>query len=165
MASESVRTSLVLDGPPPTRVISATRRFVQEVYENLLDDPEMGSRVALAAHELLENLAKYARGGSLQLLVELVQRDGQSHVRIKTKNLADAEEIRELKQVLDELGEAQYPFKTYVDFIARSAESDVGSGLGLARVRAEADMNIRYAVSGDEVTVFAETAIPVRREP
>ncbi len=145
------------------RVIAATRQFVQNVYDDLLGDPDTSSKVALAAHELLENLAKYASGGDMDLEVSIVRHDNQDFVRIRTRNQAAPEQLAALTHTLDEIRAAQDPLATYIDFIARTAECDVGSGLGLARIRVEADMSLQYDISGSEVTVLAETPVPARQ--
>ena len=159
---QSIRASLRLDGPPPARVIAATRQFLQSIYEDLLDDPDTSSRVALAAHELLENLAKYSSGGDMDLEVSIVRRDQQDFVRIRTRNRSSPEQLAALTRTLDEIRAARDPLSGYLDFIARSAQSDLGSGLGLARIRAEADMSLQYDITGTEVTVVAETSVPTR---
>jgi hypothetical protein len=163
--AEAIATSLVLDGPPSGRVIGSTRRFVQEICGGLLGDEEVSSRVALATHELLENVAKYSSGGPIGLDVELRERSGQSMIRIRTSNRARPDKLAELRRVLETVTDSADPFATYLDFIAKSSELEEGSGLGLARIRAEADMNLHYTVEGDLVTLVAETPAPPRIEP
>jgi hypothetical protein len=43
----------------------------------------------------------------------------------------------------------------------RAATRTEGSGLGLGRIRAEADMAIEYAIDGEELTIDARTTIPM----
>jgi hypothetical protein len=162
MQRESIATKLVLSGIPSAALITATRRFVQEMYNGLLSDPETSARVALATHELMENLAKYASGGDGELEIGLIQRDGQDYVRIKTTNCATEAEVRELRRVLDQIRESRDPLKTYLEFIANSVASTGRSGLGLVRVRAEAEMDLSYSISKSQVTIVAETPVPPR---
>ena len=52
----------------------------------------------------------------------------------------------------------------YDRMIARSTTRSFGSGLGLARIRAEAEMNLSYSLRGDEVTITAEARVRVKQE-
>jgi hypothetical protein len=128
----------------------------------VLDDADATSRVAMAAHELMENVAKYSSGGEGSVEVELSQRNGQSYVQVSTKNRASAEQRATLQQLIAELSGAADPVAYYDAVIAKSARSR-GSGLGLARIRAEGKMDVGLSIEGDEVTICAEGSVPPRR--
>ncbi len=152
-----------LSRPPPVRLVAATRRLVQAVCDEVLADPDTGCQVAMAAHELLENLAKHASSGAMEFEVTLVRRDGQDYVRIRTRNRATPTQLSDLSATLRAVETSVDPYRTYVQFLHRSATRVDGSGLGLARIRAEADMKITHSICGDEVTLFAELPVESRR--
>jgi hypothetical protein len=157
------RAAIRLEFVPDMRLVWRTSRYVRDFYGTILEDPEASARVMLAAHELMENSAKYSADGVGQLEIQLVERGGQSYVQIRTSNRATPERLAELRRFFDENGQTPDPIAFYDQMIARTAQRSDGSGLGLARIRAEAEMTLHYTVAGDEVTVTAETAVRVKR--
>ncbi|HEY2407918.1 MAG TPA: ATP-binding protein [Polyangiaceae bacterium] len=163
--SHKTATTLRFDSGPPERLASTVREFVGDLYGKVLLDEDATSRVALAAHELLENLAKYSSAGETSIDIELAERAGQSFIRIRTRNSSTPERIATLREVLDEIHDAADPTALYYDFLTRSAKRQDASGLGLARIRAEAEMELKYHVVGDQVTIEAETPVEAKRDP
>jgi hypothetical protein len=153
-----------LEFVPDTRLIWRTSRYVRDFYGTVLADPDACARVMLAAHELMENAAKYSSDGAACLEVELLERDGQAFVQVRTCNRATPDRLAELARFFDESGRTPDPVALYDQMIARTAERADGSGLGLARIRAEGEMALRHSVAGDRVTLVAETAVRLRTE-
>jgi hypothetical protein len=151
-----------LDFSPEVRLISRTSKYVCDFYREVLADPDASDRVMLAAHELLENAAKYSADGLGHLEIELVERAGRPLVRIRTSNRARPDRLTELRRFFDESGRCSDAIALYDRMIARSAQRTEGSGLGLARVRAEGEMDLSFSVNGDEVTITAETTVEVK---
>ena len=149
------------DYRPRVRLIASTRTLVADLCEQLLEDADATSRVAMAAHELMENVAKYSSGGEGSVEVELSQRDGENFVQVSTKNRASPEQRQMLEHLIGELRNAADPVAYYDAVIAKSARSK-GSGLGLARIRAEGKMDVALSIEGDEVTVSAQGAVALR---
>jgi len=164
MSVPSACAAIRFDYRPRVRLIASTRAMVTDLCEQVLDDADATARVAMAAHELMENVAKYASGGEGSMEVELSERDGQSHVQVSTKNRASAEQREILRHVIGELRSAVDPVAYYDAVIAKSARSK-GSGLGLARIRAEGNMDVELSIDGDEVTISAQTSLAVRAAP
>jgi hypothetical protein len=159
-----MRAAIRLDFVPEMRLIWRTSRYVRDFYGNVLADPDACARVMLAAHELLENAAKYSVDGHGQLEIEVVERDGQAFVRIATSNMASADRLAELRRFFDESGRTPDPIALYDQMIARTAQRTDGSGLGLARIRAEGEMTLSHSVEGDTVTIVAETPVRLKGE-
>jgi hypothetical protein len=155
-------TLLELDLRDRRRLVSAARSFLAELYQGLLDDPDDTFRVVMTAHELLENLVKYSTTASSRVEVGLHHSQQGGVVRVRTRNCATPERLQELCRTLDRITNAQDPLAIYDAFIMESSCRE-GSGLGLARVRAEADMQLKYWVQGDEVTIEAQGAVRVGR--
>jgi hypothetical protein len=135
---------------------------VKDFYEGLLADPDLTSRVALTTHELLENTAKYSSDGVTHMQVAVSEREGQCYVQIRTRNRVTPDRLAELTQFIDEISAAPDPVALYYEFIARTAERPEGSGLGLARIRAEGEMELAYTVEEDQVTIVAEASAQLK---
>jgi hypothetical protein len=147
---------------PNIKLVSTVRKFTAEFYRRLLVDQAMSSRLALATHELLENAVAYATDGETGVRIELKE----PHLMIKTWNRASPERIAELKAAIDELNRAPDADEYYQQMLARTAHRTDGSGLGLARIRAEADMTVTCEVEGpDRVCILARTAITEEAAP
>jgi len=150
-----VSFQLRLDRPPSMRMIANSRLFIQE-----LCDPVVGvdasSRVAMVVHELLENLTKYADSGPVRVDVEVQLHQNHHLVRITSANLASPEQLAELELILKDIATAPDPRGMYLNYITNSVERREGSRLGLARIRAEGEMDIRYSLAGNEITIYAE---------
>lgn len=143
---------------PSVTLISVVRRFVQNFYEDLLDG-EVSSQLALATHELLENAVKYSVDGEAHLSIAVVDHDGRREVSIGTKNRASAAHIDTLQSLFAELNAAPDPFAFYQKLMMRTARDPNRSGLGIARIAAEADMALTHQLHGDELHVFGRCTI------
>jgi hypothetical protein len=158
--------ALRLEFRPYVELITRSREFVADFYEQLLIDPDAVSRVALATHELIENVVKYSSDGRIHFEIELFDEGGESFVRIKSRNKTTPERAEELGRLVLEIAEDADPFRMYQAFMRRSAQrKDGGSGLGLARIRAEGEMDIRCDICGDEVTIVVEGPVALVDAP
>jgi hypothetical protein len=146
---------------PGIDLISSTRRFVTDFFDGVVTDPDASSRVAMTIHELLENVFKYSVDGCARVDIALGDRAEKKVVRILSTNRASVDRMVELTRRLDELRGTEDPLKLYYRIIAQSAKRKEGSGLGLARIRAEGEMDLSYVIDGDQITIVAETPVEV----
>jgi anti-sigma regulatory factor (Ser/Thr protein kinase) len=143
---------------PTTTLISSTRRFAGDILGSVLRDPDSASRIALAIHELLENTLKYSTDGHALLDVTVGNEvNGRRRVEVTARNRATPEQARDLGRRIHALAEAEDPMALYVGLMRESAQRS-GSGLGLARIRVEGEMQLSCALEGDAVIVSASTA-------
>lgn len=149
------RTSLELTFRPTVDLISSTRRFVCAFYEPLLGDPDLLSRIGLATHELLENVLKYATDGRTVARVRLDGEGADQKLVIETTSTVTAERRASLEAIFAEMAGTTDPFEYYQRTMRRSLHRRHGSGLGLARVWAEAEMVLTLEFLGDTVTIVA----------
>lgn len=149
-----------LNFKPNVQLVSVVRRFVTEFYQRFLNDPDGTSRVALATHELLENAVKYSRDGETTIRIEVAQNETPKRVSIQLRNRAELAHIAAIREIVDGVSRADDATAFYHQLIATKAKKKAaGSGLGLARICAEAEMKINYDVQGDTVLIEASTVM------
>ena len=141
---------------PSIGSITSTRQYI----EGLLGPTSLdaSSRVALTVHELLENTLKYSSDGRASIDVALEHRDGKRRLEVRATNRTSDQRLSELSSRIDALREAADPMDLYVATMRATAQR-AGSGLGLMRIRVEAEMLLSYEVEGDRVTICASTTV------
>jgi anti-sigma regulatory factor (Ser/Thr protein kinase) len=140
---------------PNIKLVSTVRRFAGEFYRRVLVDQELASRLALATHELLENAVTYAHDDESAIRID-VEGDVLS---VRTWNRAAPERIEALKSSIDRVMAAADPDLYYQEQMTVAAKRSDGSGLGLARVRNEAEMNLSYSFDNDKACIRAVAKI------
>jgi hypothetical protein len=138
---------------PSVDLISIVRRFVSEFYSHVVEDADAAGRLALATHELLENAAKYTTTGETSLYVELDR--GAGAVTVRTRNRTDAARIAILMRSFEESAATPDAAVFYNKVLRRSALEKEGSGLGLARIRAEGEMALTLNIDNDTIEIHA----------
>jgi hypothetical protein len=143
----------------PTMVlILLVRQFISDFYDRLLDR-EGGQMVAMVTHELLENALKYSAEDKATLAIEVVPEGANRRVVIKIRNRSSEEHIRPLQALLDSMQRHPDPMEHYVALMRETSKRKEGSGLGLARLRAEAGMDLRLDLDGSDVCLTAQCLI------
>lgn len=132
------------------------RQFVTTFYEQILKDPDITSRLGVAAHELLENAVKFSCDGVTHIRVDVCRNGGKPEVTISTRNRAQEAHVAALDELMRELCAAADPMQYYQVLMRRSLKRTDGSGLGLGRIRAEADMELDYKIEGNLVHLQAK---------
>jgi len=131
--------------------ISTARRFVAGFCTHVLGDQEFSYRVALAAHEMMENGVKYS--ASKDALVVCTLRVDGDEVMVSVENEAHADQVAILQAEFDRVIDGD-PLEVYVDKMAASLESSE-SQLGLARIRFEGGARLTLTVDSGRVTMGA----------
>jgi len=155
--SDPPPSSLRLSFRPTTTLVTSTRRFAGDMLGSVLRDPDSTSRIALTIHELLENTLKYSTDGQALLQVSVEDgENGRRRVEVIAKNRATPEQARDLGRRIHALSVADDLMELYAGLMRESAQRS-GSGLGLARIRVEGEMQLSCALEGDSVIVSART--------
>ena len=141
-------------------IVSPTRRLLESKLSPALEDDDAVFRVAMAAHELLENAAKYAKDGKARLEVQVSPRDEDALVRVAVTNSAVREHIDQLSACFAEMKAESDAMAHYFALMRRNAKNGSISRLGLARVRAEGEMEIAVDIDGETVKVVASAVVP-----
>lgn len=164
----AVPTSFDMCFAPTTRIVSVVRRFVLSLFEQILEDPDVSSQLALATHELLENAVKYNIDDETVLRVSVMPHSeslSDMTVTIRTRNRATPENIVTAQRIITRVKEAQDPFLFYQELMMNSVMMPEGSGLGLARIRAETELKIDFNIDGDTIEIVAQTQVRFGGEP
>ena len=136
-------------------MVSPTRRIIEAKLGPVLEDEDAIFRVAMTAHELLENAAKYASDGKARLELSVTPRDEGAIVRVVVTNNSTREHIKELGACYAEMNAAKDAMAHYFSLMRVNAKAGAVSRLGLARVRAEGEMDIEVDVEGERVKIVA----------
>jgi two-component sensor histidine kinase len=144
-------------------MVSPTRRIIEAKLGPVLQDEDAIFRVAMTAHELLENAAKYASDGQARLEVHVIPRGDDAIVQVAVTNNATPEHINQLGICYAEMNAASDAMAHYFALMRRNAKPSKDgralSRLGLARVRAEGEMEIAVDVQGPVVKVTASGVV------
>jgi hypothetical protein len=136
--------------------VSVVRRFIEELYEQVFVDQDVVSRIAMVAHELLENAIKYSERGQARIQIAIEPIATGRRVSIRVDNTAVPDRLGALRAAIGEINAAIDPLLHYQALLRRSAKRRDGSGLGLARVVAEGEMALALAIEGDMVSLRAQ---------
>jgi anti-sigma regulatory factor (Ser/Thr protein kinase) len=160
--------SFDLSFAPTPSIVSVVRRFVRALYDRILEDGDLSDQLALATHELLDNAVKYCIDDETSLRVTLQPQDGEFSaitVVIRTRNRATPENIHTVTRIITEVRDASDPFMFYQQLLTATAEQAEGSGLGIARIRAETAMTVDCRVDGDALEILAQASVRVGGDP
>lgn len=153
------------------KIVGLMRRFVADFHDEIVlgeSATEKGStpwasQLSMAAHELVENALNYGTEGetNFSITIDPDPDDPENvyKVRMKTRNRADPHQHAIVAQMLRDLNEAEDPFAFYLGLMADTVQRSDGSGLGLARVRVEAEMEVTCVIDGEELEIVAQARI------
>jgi two-component sensor histidine kinase len=144
---------------PSVRFVSLARRFVYDVYTDILKDADLAWRLGMATHELLENAVKYASDGGMTLRITTEMVNGRETLVLSVSNVASPANAQILADAFAEMATFEKPADYYDMLVKRASERDEGSGLGLGRICTEASMSLSCQVNDNVVCIKAMTPI------
>jgi hypothetical protein len=145
---------------PSPEFVPIVRRFVSTFYEKLLSRADVASRLALASHELLENTVKFSVDRVSSIHLAVTRGDHEIAISIRTRNRASAADSTSANAIVRDIKRATDTFAYYQEVMRSSARRSDGSGLGLARISAEAEMTLDCEIDGDELVLVASAVVP-----
>jgi hypothetical protein len=159
MAKDETTVYVELRFSPSWALISDVRRFVDVFFRRTLEDSDAASRVALAAHELLENATKYSVDGEARLRLEVEPAEPTPRLSIHVSNRTNPDEIERLEKRFAAMTEEPDAFRYYQQLLRSARGRRDRAGLGLARIQAEADVALSLEVEGDIVHIRGRTQL------
>lgn len=146
-----------------SRLVAALSTLVCEFCRGLISDPEVVSRFHMAAQELAENLVKYSVGHEVKLHASLTETRDSAELRLRATNRSTPAQLDQVERCLTALVKATDPEAHYDGLMREAALREVGSGLGLARLRAEGELNVDYSIEGDQLTISVHASVEPRK--
>jgi hypothetical protein len=148
-----MRDYLKLQLTPAWELVNATREYILAMLSHTLGDVPMASQISLAAHELVENAMKYSAPGQ-KIRLHIEERAGA--VVVTVENEARKEDIASLITEISGVCDAKDPMAYYRSKIELAiTRTDGRACLGLARIRFESQMQIKWSVAGRRVRISA----------
>jgi anti-sigma regulatory factor (Ser/Thr protein kinase) len=137
---------------PPWVFVDEIRRFVESFCLCACPGQAREAQVALAVHELMQNAIPHAGGEDVDLTLQVDP--GADRIEIAVSNPCSEEQLHELMARVDRLNSEPDALRGYLRAMAEAPISARG-GLGLARVRFEAQLELAVIREGARVTVLA----------
>jgi hypothetical protein len=138
----------VASGANAFSMIAVVRRTVEDACLRLGGDPELASSLGVAAHELFENAIKYVDDGQVTVDLSLGRVGSKLETTVRTSNTASPDRLRQLAVVGAGIADARDRMSYYRDRMIAVASVAEGSGLGLARILGETNLQLMIAVDG-----------------
>jgi len=149
---------LMLRMRPPWVFIDEIRRFTESFCACACPGANREAGMALAVHELMQNAITTSRGEDIDLVFEVEPR--ADRVSVSITNRCASEEFETLRDRIERMNREPDALAHYLEVMRETPSKDRG-GLGLARVRFEAQLSLSAAWVGGRVTVRAEGRIRV----
>ena len=143
---------LMLRMKPPWVFVDEIRRFVESFCACACPGATREAQVALAVHELMQNAIPHAGGESVDLTLQVDPI--ADRIEITVSNPASLEQYQDLKGRLDRINLEPDPLQSYLRAMAEAPMNQRG-GLGLARVRFEAQLDLSITQEENRLTVHA----------
>jgi anti-sigma regulatory factor (Ser/Thr protein kinase) len=148
---------LMLRMKPPWVFIDEIRRFVESFCACACAvAANRESQLALAVHELMQNAVPHSHDEEVDLVLE-VDPDAD-RVEVAVTNRCTEAEFQSLKERVARMNSEPDALRHYLAEMSTSPAT-VRGGLGLARVRFEAQLALSVTRSGGRVTVHASGAL------
>jgi anti-sigma regulatory factor (Ser/Thr protein kinase) len=137
---------------PPWVFVDEIRRFVESFCSCACPGESREAQLALAVHELMQNAIPHAGGEDVDLTLQVDP--GADRVEIAVSNPCPDAQYEELKGRVAHMYQEPDALRAYLKAMAE-APVEVRGGLGLARVRFEAQLDVAVTREGRRVTVLA----------
>jgi len=149
---------LILRMKPVWVFIDEVRRFVESFCACAIPGANREAQLALAVHELMQNAIPHARGDDVDLLLEVDP--AADRVLVSVTNVCTDDEYNALLDRIEGMYRERDALAHYVKSMGQTPTSSRG-GLGLPRVRFEAQLDLSVKYAGGRVTVEASGPLRV----
>jgi anti-sigma regulatory factor (Ser/Thr protein kinase) len=151
MEQTEAEAVLFLRMQPSWVVVDDIRHFVETFCASACPEASREEQLALATHELVQNAIANAATPDIELKLEVDR--ASDRISVSVSNHARADQIEVLRSRLDKTQSYANPLEGYV--AAMRADPESRGGIGLARIRFEAALDLALDVQGERVTIRA----------
>lgn len=142
---------LMLRMKPPWVFVDEIRRFVESFCACACPGQQREAQVALAVHELMQNAIPQAGGEDVDLTLQVDP--VANRIEVAVSNPCSDEQFHDLLARVERLNSEPDALRSYLRAMSE-APSAARGGLGLARVRFEAQLELSVLREGRRVTVL-----------
>jgi len=142
---------LMLRMKPPWVFVDEIRRFVESFCSCACPGQLREAQVALAVHELMQNAIPQAGGEDVDLTLQVDPL--ANRIEIAVSNPCSDDQFHDLLSRVERLNSEPDALRSYMKAMAESPSNTRG-GLGLARIRFEAQLELSVLREGRRVTVL-----------
>jgi anti-sigma regulatory factor (Ser/Thr protein kinase) len=157
LRAEDFPIQLLIRMSPPWVFIDELRRFTESFCACACPGQDREAQVALAVHELMQNAVPHAHGEEVELMLE-VSRE-RDVIAIRVSNRCSDEDFLMLRERIEKMNTEPDALAHYVKMM-RENPANTRGGLGLARVRFEAQLEI--SVRREAGRAIVEACGPLR---
>jgi len=143
---------LMLRMKPPWVFVDEIRRFVESFCACACPGQSREAQVALAVHELMQNAIPHAGGEDVDLTLQVDP--VADRIEVAVSNPCTEAQLVELQQRVERLNSEPDALRSYLRAMGEAPISARG-GLGLARIRFEAQLELAVIREGQRVTILA----------
>ena len=143
---------LMLRMKPPWVFMDEIRRFVESFCACACPGQSREAQIALAVHELMQNAIPQAGGEDVDLTLQVDP--AANRIEIAVSNPCADGPFQELQARVERLNAEPDALRSYLKAMQESPTNTRG-GLGLARIRFEAQLELAVLREGRRVTVLA----------
>jgi hypothetical protein len=157
-----INADFELSFSPSAELIGPVRRFITDFYQRVLENEDLTSRMAVAAHELLENAVKYSCDEHSKISIAVtLNENGARDVIIRTWNKTTEANIKHIRRIMDDMVGASDAMDYYRRLMLDAVQNEDAnsSGLGLGRIVAEGEMKLKCDVKEDWVCIEARAPL------
>jgi hypothetical protein len=134
---------------PKWKYVACVRSFVQNFLTITLTDNQKSDKISMAVSELVENAVKYNAKEKTAIFLKLLSQETEE-ILVEVENYATPEQIQVLKKELSKIYQKS-PMDAYIDKMREAVNKEGTSQLGLARIRCEANCDIKLKVEADGI--------------
>jgi hypothetical protein len=147
-------TAVQVQFEPRMETVSVIRAFFAGLVQSVVG-PDAASRMEIAAQELLENAVKGSATGKVDARLHLSPGQQGFDALLETANESSPWDRKCVQRAVDAATGAAAARDHYLSLMRRAATRSHGSGLGIGRVVAEAEMRVECSLEGERVRVKA----------
>jgi anti-sigma regulatory factor (Ser/Thr protein kinase) len=141
---------------PPWVFIDEIRRFTESFCACACPGQDREAQVALAVHELMQNAVPHSHEREVDLVLEVDP--AANRVQVGVTNECEEAEYAALRDRIQKMNDEKDALRHYV-VAMKESPTTIRGGLGLARVRFEAQLDLSVSRTAGRVTVLASGAL------